>query len=62
MRRAKTFVAATVAGAVSFAVFSDSNMVLALVVGAFVGAGGALFFFVYPRHLGFAEHKQLRDR
>ena len=62
MRRAKIFIAATIAGAVSFAVLSETNMVLAFIVGAGVGAGTTLFFFVYPKYLGYAEHKSLRDR
>ena len=62
MRLAKVFVASAIAGAVSLAVFAESNIVLAVIVGASVGAGTALFFFVYPRHVGYAEHKPLRDR
>ena len=62
MRGAKTFIAATIAGAVSFAVFAEDNIVLAVIVGAGIGAGTALFLFVYPRHVGYAEHKPLRDR
>jgi hypothetical protein len=62
MHRAKIFIAATIAGAISFAVLSETNIVLAFVIGAGVGAGTTLFFFVYPKHLGYAEHKSLRDR
>jgi len=61
MRLAKLFIAAAIGGAVSLAVFSESNMVLALIVGAAVGASVVLFYFVYPKHVGYAEHKRLRD-
>jgi hypothetical protein len=57
MRRSRVFIAAAIGGAVTLGLLAENNILLSIVVGAGVGAAVVLFFYVYPRHVGYAERR-----
>jgi hypothetical protein len=52
MRLTMIFVIAAIAGAVLMALVADTNTLLAMTIGAGLGAGVVVFCLAFPRQLG----------